>query len=58
MADVVMVNVKLADTADFAKLNAVYTQYFPKDFPARCTAGAKLLFGLAIEVDCIAQVPD
>ncbi|MGZ6998949.1 MAG: thiamine pyrophosphate-binding protein [Acidimicrobiia bacterium] len=57
MDDVLMVNIKLADTADFAKLNAVYTKYFPKDFPARCTAGTKLLFGLAIEVDCVAQVP-
>jgi acetolactate synthase-1/2/3 large subunit len=57
MDDVVMVNVKLADVADFSKLNAVYSRYFTKDFPARCTAGADLLFGLAIEVDCVALVP-
>jgi len=57
MADVVMVNIKLADVANFATLNTVYARYFPKEFPARCTAGANLLFGLAIEVDCVAQVP-
>lgn len=35
MDDVVMVNIKLADIADFQALNAVYTQYFTKDFPDR-----------------------
>jgi acetolactate synthase-1/2/3 large subunit len=55
--DVVMVNIKLADVANFLTLNTVYSRYFTTDFPARCTAGATLLFGLGIEVDCVAIVP-
>lgn len=54
LADVVKVNVYLADLSDFAKMNEIYKRYFPEDYPARSTVGAQLLFHLFIEVDCIA----
>jgi 2-iminobutanoate/2-iminopropanoate deaminase len=54
LADVVKVNVYLADLGDFPKLNEIYTRYFSGDYPARATVGAQLLFHTFIEVDCIA----
>lgn len=54
MANVVKVNVYLADLKDFAKMNEIYRQYFPADYPARATIGAQLLLGMLIEVECIA----
>jgi 2-iminobutanoate/2-iminopropanoate deaminase len=54
LADVVKVNVYLADLANFAKMNEVYRRYFSGDFPARATVGTQLLGGMAIEVECIA----
>lgn len=54
MANVVKVNIYLADLKDFAKMNEIYRQYFPADYPARATIGAQLLLGMLIEVDCIA----
>lgn len=54
MANVVKVNVYLADLKDFSKMNEIYRQYFPADYPARATIGAQLLLGMLIEVECIA----
>ncbi len=54
LQDVVKVTVYLADNNDFAKLNEVYKRYFKEPYPARATVGADLLFGILIEVDCIA----
>lgn len=54
MQDVVKVTVYLADNSDFAKLNDVYKRFFREPYPARATVGADLLFGILIEVDCIA----
>jgi 2-iminobutanoate/2-iminopropanoate deaminase len=54
LADVVKVNVYLADLANFAKMNEIYRQYFSGDYPARATVGTQLLLGMAIEVECIA----
>ncbi|RPJ52126.1 MAG: deaminase [Acidobacteria bacterium] len=54
LQDVVKVTVYLADNNDFAKLNEVYQRYFKEPYPARATVGADLLFGILIEVDCIA----
>src|SRR5262245_17202532 len=53
-ADVVKVNVYLADLANFAKMNEVYKRYFTEDYPARATVGTQLLGGMGIEVECIA----
>jgi 2-iminobutanoate/2-iminopropanoate deaminase len=54
LADVVKVNVYLADLANFSKMNEVYKRYFTEDYPARATVGAQLLGGMGIEVECIA----
>ncbi len=54
LADVVKVNVYLADLANFAKMNDVYKRYFVEDYPARATLGTQLLGGMGIEVECVA----
>jgi len=54
LADVVKVNVYLADLANFAKMNEVYKRYFVEDYPARATLGTQLLGGMGIEVECVA----
>jgi 2-iminobutanoate/2-iminopropanoate deaminase len=56
LADVVKVNVYLADLANFQKMNEVYRRYFKEDYPARATVGTQLLGGMTIEVECIAVV--
>ena len=54
LADVVKVNVYLADLSNFAKMNEVYKRYFGEPYPARATVGSQLLGGMGIEVECIA----
>lgn len=54
MANVVKVNVYLADLGNFGKMNEVYKRYFVEDYPARATVGSQLLAGMGIEVECIA----
>lgn len=54
LADVVKVNVYLADLANFGKMNDVYKRYFVEDYPARATVGSQLLGEMGIEVECIA----
>ena len=56
-ANVTKVGVFLADLSNFAEMNEVYQQYVTKPYPARTTVGAQLP-GIAIEVDCIAVVPE
>jgi len=55
-ADVVRVNIYLADMADWAGMNATYERYFPDPKPARTTVGADL-GAHRIEVDLVAAVP-
>lgn len=57
LADVTQVNVHLSDLSDFSRLNAVYLEFFPANFPARTTVGSELLEHIAIEVDCVAVIP-
>jgi 2-iminobutanoate/2-iminopropanoate deaminase len=53
---VLKTTVYLRDIADFPKMNAVYTQFFPKDPPARSTVQvAALPAGGAIEIDAVAR---
>jgi 2-iminobutanoate/2-iminopropanoate deaminase len=54
--DVVMMRVYLADLADFAAMNEVYTTYVREPFPARTTVGVALLGGMLIEIDALAVV--
>jgi 2-iminobutanoate/2-iminopropanoate deaminase len=55
-ADVVRCGVFLADIADFAEMNEVYSRFFPRPLPARTTVGAALS-GMLVEIDCVAVLP-
>lgn len=53
---VVKCNVYLADIADFAAMNEVYSHYFRSPYPARTTIQVGALpMGIRIEIDCIAR---
>jgi len=57
LEQVVKVTVYLADMGDFAAMNEVYSQYFPKDPPARAAVQSNLRFRgdvLPIEIEAIA----
>ncbi len=55
LADVVKVNVYLADERDFAQMNEVYVEFFGKDRPARTTIGCRFANPkMKVEIDCIA----
>lgn len=55
MANVVKVNVFLADMGDFAELNEVYATFFTAPYPARSAVAVKTLPKDArIEIECIA----
>ena len=55
-SDVVDVKVFLTDISLFSRMNAVYTQYFKKDRPARTTVGVAGLAGNArIEITAVAR---
>lgn len=56
--DVVKVNAYLADIAHFAEFNEIYRQVFTAPYPARTTVQASLPFGIAVEVDCVAVLPE
>ena len=53
--DVVKTTVLLKDIADFAAINAVYAEFFPKMKPARvCYQVAALPMGALVEIDAVA----
>lgn len=55
LADVVRVNVFLADIADFAAVNAVYATFFEEPYPARsCYQVAALPKNAKIEIEVTA----
>lgn len=55
LADVVKVNIYLADERDFAQMNEIYIEFFGKDRPARTTIGCKFANPtMKVEIDCIA----
>jgi reactive intermediate/imine deaminase len=57
MRDLVRCTVMLADMAEWAAFNEVYTTYFPDRYPARSAFGANgLALGARVEVECIAVV--
>ena len=58
LADVVKVMVFLRNADDFAKMNEIYTNFFPRDYPARSTIVAGLALPvMLIEIECIAYCP-
>ncbi|HAR36313.1 MAG TPA: reactive intermediate/imine deaminase [Acidobacteria bacterium] len=55
MAEVVKATVYLADMNDFAKMNAIYAQYFPEPFPARAAFQvARLPRDVKVEIEVMA----
>ena len=52
--DVIMARVYLADLADFAGMNEVYTTYVTEPFPARTTVAVGLPPGMLVEIDVLA----
>jgi 2-iminobutanoate/2-iminopropanoate deaminase len=58
LADLVKVNVFLADMKTFPEMNAAYLQIIGSDPPARITVGrVDLALGAAVEIDAIAYKP-
>ena len=54
---VVKTTVFMQDLGEFAKMNAVYAEFFPEHKPARSTVGvAALPRGAAVEIDCVAII--
>jgi reactive intermediate/imine deaminase len=54
---VVKCNVYLVEMAEFAAMNEVYREFFPKDPPARTTVGVKALaLGARVEIECVALI--
>ena len=58
MDDVVQTTVFLKDLTDYAGMNEVYATIFSDPRPARATVQAKLLFGMRVEIQGIAHVPE
>jgi len=54
--DVVKINAYLADLTRFKEYNAVYTEFFKTEPPARTTIGCQL-HGIHVEIDCVAALP-
>lgn len=53
--DVVKTTVFVTDLGDFAKVNAIYGEFFGPDFPARsCVQVAALPAGGSVECECVA----
>jgi 2-iminobutanoate/2-iminopropanoate deaminase len=57
-ANVVKVGVFLADLSNFGEMNEIYKSYLSAPYPARTTVQAVLPANMAIEVDCIAIIPE
>ncbi|MCV3735311.1 RidA family protein (plasmid) [Rhizobium sp. TRM96647] len=57
LADVVKVNVWLADARDFSSFNAVFQKHFIDHPPARSTVQSPLMVDAKVEMDVIAYNP-
>ncbi len=54
---VVKVTALLSDMEDFAAFNAVYSEYFPTNPPARtCFQAGRLPLDVKVEVECVAVI--
>lgn len=53
---VVRVGVFLKDGADFAKMNAVYSEFFGEAKPARTTIVCGFMADIRVEIDCVVYV--
>lgn len=58
LGTVVKTTVFLRDMNDFAKMNAVYAEFFTAGFPARSAVQAAALpKGAAVEIEAVAYIP-
>ena len=57
LSDVVKSMVWLTDRADFPGFNAVYSEYFPNDPPARSAVVNDLLVDVRVELEVVAYKP-
>ena len=56
LATVIKTTVFMTDLADFSRMNAVYSEYFPSEPPARSTVQVTALpLGAQIEIECVAM---
>ncbi|MCS3458071.1 RidA family protein [Aeromonas sp. BIGb0445] len=54
MDDIVKVNIQVANIADLAEVDAVYTRYFPSYLPARTVIGvSELPAGALVQIDAV-----
>ncbi|MBP5345125.1 MAG: RidA family protein [Bacteroidales bacterium] len=57
MKNVVKTTVFMADMADFADMNAVYSEFFAEPYPARSAVAVKTLpKGALVEIEVVAEV--
>ncbi|MBR6232264.1 MAG: Rid family detoxifying hydrolase [Erysipelotrichaceae bacterium] len=56
LADVVRSGAYLSDLANFSAMNEVYSEMFPKPYPARTCIGTSLR-GILVEINVIAYKP-
>ena len=57
MIPILKTTVFLADMADFAAMNEVYSQFFGAPYPARSAVAVKTLpKGALVEIECIAAL--
>ena len=54
MDQVVRTTVYIQDKSEFAKMNSVYAEYFPKPWPTRSTIECDLMIDIKVEIDAIA----
>jgi 2-iminobutanoate/2-iminopropanoate deaminase len=57
LADVLKVNVYLADLGVFEEFNSIYREFFAEPYPARTTVGASLPGDILVEIEAVARVP-
>jgi 2-iminobutanoate/2-iminopropanoate deaminase len=57
LKDIVNVNAYLTDLTRFPEYNDVYKEFFPSEPPARTTIGCQL-YGIQVEINCVAVLPD
>jgi 2-iminobutanoate/2-iminopropanoate deaminase len=58
MKNTLQATVYLKDLNDYSALNEVYSTFFPEPRPARAVVQAELLFGMKVEVQGVAFIPD
>ena len=57
MKNVVKTTVFMADMADFADMNAVYSEFFAEPYPARSAVAVKTLpKGALVEIEVVAEI--